>query len=200
MKSLRFVGSLLILVGASLSGRALYLRGKAALASALIRLAWDETQRTGQRTRPWPWADTHPIGRLEIPALGYDEIILEGASLRNLAFGPARLMSGAALGEPGNLILAGHRNNWFLPLKDLRLGDTILVERLGPHQGVLRDTYHVDALRVIAPEDLSLLRPTAGDTLTLVTCYPFGPWPSSPQRFVVRASRAREAAPGRRAA
>jgi len=52
--------------------------------------------------------DTHPVARLCIPRLNYDEIVLEGATPRTLAFGPARLLSGAALGEPGNLELAGH--------------------------------------------------------------------------------------------
>jgi len=33
----------------------------------------------------------------------------EGATPRTLAFGPARLFSGARLGESGNLVLAGHR-------------------------------------------------------------------------------------------
>lgn len=189
MRSLRLAGSLLMLAGACLSGRGLYLRGKATLATVLIRLAWDETLRTGRETRPWPWADTHPIGRLMIPRLGFDEVVLEGASPRNLAFGPARLMSGAGPGEPGNMVLAGHRTSWFLPLKDLGVGDAVVVELRDRTTGGLRKrTYRVDAIRIVPSEDTSFLRPTAGDALTLVTCYPFGPWPGSPLRYVVRAT------------
>lgn len=187
-RPLRYLCALLLFAGCCLSARALYMRGKAALAGALVRVAWEEIQRTGRPTRPWPWADTHPIGRLRIPALGYDEVILEGASPRNLAFGPARLMSGAAPGEPGNLVLAGHRTSWFLPLKDARPGQEIVVESLPPDGGLVRRTYRVREVKVIDPADRSFLGPTPEDVLTLITCYPFGSSPDSPSRFVVRAA------------
>lgn len=175
-----------MLAGASLTGRALYLHGKATLASRLIRMAWEESLKTGEDHRPWPWADTHPIARLRIPRLGYDEIVLEGASPRTLAFGPARVWNGA-FGH-GNLVLAGHRTSWFLPLKDLALGDTIVVEQRGPRPGATKArSYEVTALRVVAPELVERLLPADDDVLTLVTCHPFGPWPTSPFRFVVRA-------------
>ena len=53
------------------------------------------------------------------PRLGYDQIVLEGATPRSLAFGPTHLLSGAGSGEPGNLLLAGHRTSWFLPLEQI---------------------------------------------------------------------------------
>jgi sortase A len=121
--------------------------------------------------------------------LNYDEIVLEGAAPRTLAFGPARMLSGAALGEPGNLELAGHRTSWFEPLEGLEMGDTIEVEWYDARRGRLRQrTYAVDTLRVVSPEDRSLLAPTSDDVLTLITCYPFGRSPRSPQRYIVRAS------------
>lgn len=204
----------MLVAGACLTGRAAYLHAKAALAGVLIREAWVESVRTGENRRPWPWADTHPVARLRIPRLGYDEIVLEGATLRTLAFGPARLRSGAAPGEPGNLVLAGHRTSWFRPLEALAPGDTIEVEwrdsRLGnpsavdsrrgdsgahPRRrdahnsiGLRAHSYVVQAVYVVSPEDVSLLGPTPDDALTLVTCYPFGLGPISPQRFVVRAT------------
>lgn len=150
-------------------------------------MAWEETERTGRPTPPWPWADTHPIGRLRIPALGYDEVILEGASPRNLAFGPARLMNGAGPEERGNLVLAGHRTSWFLPLKDVHVGHEIVVESCLVPGHRVRRAYRVAALHVIDPADRSYLAPTADDVLTLITCYPFGPSPYSPSRLVVRA-------------
>lgn len=189
MKSLRLLLALALIAGGCLTGRALYLRAKAALAGVLIRRAWDESVRLGGPRRPWPWADTHPVARLHIPSLGYDEIVLEGAALRALAFGPARLLSGAGLGEPGNLVLAGHRTSWFRPLQALAPGDTIELEWPDRRRGQLRlRVYTVIDVRVVAPEDLSLLAPTPDDALTLVTCYPFGRRPRSPMRYVVRAS------------
>lgn len=187
--SLRYFVALILVAGVSLTGRDVYLHAKAELAGILIRQAWQVTARTGESRPPWPWADTHPVARLRIPRLGYDEIVLEGATPRTLAFGPARLLSGAALGEPGNLELAGHRNNWFKPLQDVTLGDTIELEWYDSRRAGLRTrTYIIDDIRVVAPEDVALLAPTSDDALTLVTCYPFSRSPRCPQRYIVRAS------------
>jgi sortase A len=89
----------------------------------LVRRARLQSIATGKPHAPWAWADTHPIARLRIPALRYDEIVLEGATPRTLAFGLARLMSGAAMGEPGNLVLAGHRTRWFRPPEGIAQGE-----------------------------------------------------------------------------
>jgi sortase A len=125
---------------------------------------------------------------LRIPRIHYDEIVLEGATARTLAFGPARLFSGAGLGEPGNLELAGHRTSWFEPLKAVATDDIIQIEWYDSRRGSLRErTYVVSTIRVVAPYDVSLLAATADDALTLVTCYPFGRSPRSPQRYMIRA-------------
>ncbi|MGH9744167.1 MAG: sortase [Candidatus Acidiferrum sp.] len=165
------------------------MRAKAKLAGALIRRAWQDRAKFGQERPPWPWADTHPVARLRIPRLGFDEIVLEGATPRTLAFGPARLLSGANFGEPGNLELAGHRTSWFLPLKGVALGDKIALQWYDTRHHQLRQrSYSVDLIRIVLPEDISLLAPTPNDELTLVTCYPFGHSPHSPERYYVRAS------------
>jgi sortase A len=167
------------------------LHAKAELAGVLIRRAWRESVKNGESHPPWPWADLHPIARLRIPRLGYDEIVLDAATPRTLAFGPARLLSGAALGEPGNLVLAGHRTSWFRPIEALAAGDSIELEWFDARRGrLLERTYTVTATSIVLPQEVSLLAPTSDDALTLITCYPFGRSPHSPQRFVVRASPA----------
>ena len=128
------------------------------------------------------------MARLRIPRIGYDEIVLENATPRTLAFGPARLLSGADLGGPGNLELAGHRTSWFEPLKAVATGDIIQIEWYDARRGGLRERkYTVNAISVVNPDDVSLLAATSDDALTLITCYPFGRSPHSPQRYVVRA-------------
>lgn len=185
----RIFVALLLVCGACLCGRAVYLHAKAALARVLISNAWEEMLRTGQPARPWAWADTHPVARLRIPRIGYDEFVLEGATLRTLAFGPARLRSGPAFGEPGNLTLAGHRNNWFAPLEKVTDGDTIELEW---YDAALRATrrriFIVQSVQVVAPEDERLLAEGVDDALTLITCYPFDRGPNSPLRYIVRAA------------
>lgn len=189
MRTLRFLATLVLIVGTCLTGRSVYMHAKTELAGILVRRAWEESVQPGEPRAPWPWADTHPIARLQIPRLGYDEIVLEGATPRTLAFGPARLLGGAALGEPGNVVLAGHRTSWFRPLERIAQGDTIQVAWFDARRGRLREQrYTVSAIRVVDPQDVTLLAPTSEDALTLVTCYPFGRSPRSPQRYVVRAS------------
>lgn len=187
MKTLRALAALILIAGICLTCRALYLHAKAELAGILIRRAWKQSLESGQAHAPWPWADTHPIARLQIPRLGYDEMVLEGASPRNLAFGPARLFSGAQLGESGNLVLAGHRTSWFKPLEGIGQDDTIQVEWFDSHRQLHQRTYSVSEIRVVDPQDVTLLAPTSQEALTLITCYPFGRSPYSPQRFIVRA-------------
>ena len=195
MKPLRIFVALVLLAGASLTARAMYLHAKADLAGVLIHRAWDKTAADGQPHPPWPWADTYPVARLRIPRLGYDEVVLEGATPRTLAFGPARLFSGANLGEPGNVELAGHRTSWFRPLEGLEAKDEIQVQWFDARKHGLRErTYTVDDILIVAPEEVPSVTPPSSDALTLITCYPFGHSPRSPQRFVVLASPAR---PGR---
>jgi len=189
VKFLRVLLVLTLLGGGGLTTRAVYLRAKADLAAVLIERAWEKRIKFGKEQPPWPWADTHPVARLRIPRLGFDEIVLEGATPRTLAFGPARLLSGADFGEPGNVELAGHRTSWFRPLEGLVVGDNLELQwyDVRKHQ-LRRRSYTVNVIRVVLPEDVSLLAPTPGDELTLVTCYPFGRSPRSPERYLVRAS------------
>jgi sortase A len=189
VKIVRFLSVLILVAGACLSGRAVYLHAKAKLAGVLIRRSWEHGTLHGQWQPPWPWADTHAVARLRIPRLAYDEIVLQGATAHALAFGPALMLGGAAPGKPGNVLLAGHRTSWFLPLEKIAQGDTIQIEWFDAHRGSLvQRSYAVKLIRVVDPHDLALLAPTTEDALTLITCYPFGHSAHSPQRFVVRAS------------
>lgn len=191
MKPLRIFVALILFAGCSLTARAMYLHAKADFASLLIHRAWIKTVSDGKPHPPWPRADTHPVARLRIPRLRYDEVVLEGATPRTLAFGPARLFSGAGLGEPGNVELAGHRTSWFRSLEDLEAGDEIQVQWFDSRKHELRErTYTVDDILIVTPEEVSSLTPPSADALTLITCYPFGHSPRSPQRLVVLASPA----------
>jgi sortase A len=189
MKFFRIILALTLVAGASLTARAGYLHAKAELASILIHRAWEENIRTGNSRPPWPGADSHPVARLRIPRLHYDEIVLDAATPRTLALGPARLLSGASLGEPGNLQFAGHRDTWFRPLESIAVGDTIEVQWFESRTHQLRQrAYAVSTIDIVKPGDTSLLAQTPNDILTLVTCYPFSRSPRSPLRFIVRAA------------
>jgi sortase A len=157
------------------------------VAGGLIRRAWEESARSGEARAPWPWADTRPVARLKIPRLGYDEIVLDDATPRVLAFGPALLLSGARPGRVGNVVVAGHRTSWFRGLEGIAEGDTMEMEWFDARRGGLCERrYKVETIRIVEPSEVRLQGATGEDALTLITCYPFGRGPRSPKRFVVR--------------
>jgi sortase A len=179
--------ALLVAAGAASLGRGLYIHAKAQLAQVLLHAAWDRTHATGIATRPWPWADTHPVARLIAPGQDADVLVLAGASGRTLAFGPGHLDGSAQPGDPGNAVITAHRDTHFRFLKDAGLGDVIVVERAdgATRRFRVRKSYVADA------RDLRLPRDTLVPTLTLVTCYPFDALnPGGPLRYVVVAEAA----------
>ena len=113
--------AVLIAIGLWQAGSAGYIHAKAWLAQVLLARAWTATLAGEARVRPWPWADTWPIARLQVPALGVDRIVLAGASGRTLAFGPGHLAGTPLPGEKGTSVLAGHRDTHFAWIGDLRV-------------------------------------------------------------------------------
>ena len=166
-------------------GASAAIQAKAWLAYGLIERAWQQTKESGQPARPWPWADTWPVARLSVPARGIEHLVLAGGSGRTLAFGPGHLEGTAAPGLPGHSIIGGHRDTHFRFLKDLRAGDTILLER---PEGATR-RYRVQRSDIVDSRHARVLPAEAGrSVLSLVTCYPFDtPTTGGPLRFVVTA-------------
>jgi sortase A len=88
---------------------ALWMPAKAELAQLLLERSWQRTLSGEPMARPWPWADTRPAGVLEVPKMGIRQVILEGSSGRNLAFGPTLLLAGSHT-HTGDVVLSGHRD------------------------------------------------------------------------------------------
>jgi len=160
-----------------------WISAKAWLAQQLIERAWTEAMASGRPAPPWPWADTTPVARLLVPALGVDQIVLEHATGRSLAFGPGHLDGSAAPGDPGLAVVSGHRDTSFRFLADLQVGTEIRLQR---GNGVWVN-YRVTATDVIDVGTTRLPRLINGPPrLALTTCYPFDAvLPGGPLRYVV---------------
>ena len=154
--------------GAILLGAGSWIHLKAFVAQQLLARAWDHTLNGGVEARPWPWADTWALGRLHVPRLDIEQIVLEGASGRTLAFAPGHLEGSALPGEAGTSVLSGHRDTHFDFLKRLEIGDEIEMETA---QG--RFGYRVSDLRVVDTRSTPLLLQRYRAELVLLTCYPF---------------------------
>jgi sortase A len=122
------------------------------------------------------------IGRIDIPRLGVSAIVREGIDARTLKRAVGHVPETALPGYAGNVALAGHRDSFFRPLKDVRKGDVIHVRT--PDADF---TYIVRETRVTGPAEMSVLEPTKEPTLTLITCFPFHFVGDAPDRFIVRA-------------
>jgi sortase A len=171
--------------------QAIWIRGKASLAQVLIARAWGQAQSGVRTPKPWPWADTTPIAKLELPHHGSDPgarelMVLEGASGRNLAFGPTHDPASVLPGMQGNSVIEGHRDTHFQALQHVRVGDRLRIQKLDMRWVSFEvvDVRVVDSRRVRISLDADVPR------LTLVTCYPFDAIvPGGPLRWVVTADR-----------
>lgn len=165
----------------SLAG-GLWIPTKAVVAQFLLQKAWADTRLSTTPVKPWPWADTWPMGRIVQKRMNIDEIILKGSSGEALAFGPGHLTKSAPPGEGGHCVLSGHRDTSFAFLEDLQMGDELLLEGWSRTK-----KYRVQKSEVIKASDLYLDVMQPG-ILTLITCYPFGGiLPNTSLRFVVTA-------------
>jgi sortase A len=81
-------------------------------------------------------------------------------------------------------VLAGHRDSFFRPLRNIRTGDEITLT-VGGGDAI----YDVEWTSIVSPSALWVMQPTDANTLTLVTCYPFSFVGAAPNRFIVRARR-----------
>jgi sortase A len=184
VKAVRAAGVLAAVAGLGCLAQAGWIHLKAHLAQTLIARAWERCEHGERDARPWPWADTQPIAKLMLP--GYPAralFVLEGSSARNLAFGPAHDAASVLPGEPGNSVIAGHRDTAFRVLESLHVGDRLQVERAGR-----RHWFEVHDVRIVDSRRTRLALTEERPRLTLVTCYPFASLEyGGPLRWVVTA-------------
>jgi len=124
------------------------------------------------------------IGRLEIPRLGVSVVVVEGTEESTLRRAAGHIEGTALPGQPGNAGIAGHRDTFFRPLRNIKHDDVITLTTL---RGEYR--YRVVSTKVVSPSNVAVLNPDGHEILTLVTCYPFYFVGSAPERFIVRAER-----------
>lgn len=179
------IAALVLIAGAAIFGQGLFLTAKAEFAQILLARAWTRAIDGEIAATPWPWADTWPVARLSVPSLGEHAIVLAEAGGEALAFGPAMLTVSATPGEPGTTLIAAHRDTHFEFLKDLAVGDTVMLETPAGQQ----IEYRVTGMEIVNAAR-SGIEPEGGPArLALVTCWPFGALVSGSERYVVWAEQ-----------
>jgi sortase A len=161
---------------------AMWIPAKAELAQFLLETSWLRTLEGEPNAKPWPWADTRAIAVLEVPRLGLREIVLEGSSSRNLAFGPT-LINTTRIDDTADRILSGHRDTHFSFLEELQTGDLLRLRT--PTQ---TRNYRVSWQEAVDSRQQQIVIDDNIERLTLLTCYPFNAATSGgPMRWVVTA-------------
>ncbi len=165
-------------------GQGAYIPAKAWMAQELMQRAWQRGASGVEQPVPWPWADTWPVARLTAKSGDVELIVLAGGSGRTLAFGPGHLSASSLPGEMGNTVIAGHRDTHFSFLRDIEIGESLVLETVSGSKHL----YTVIGIDVVDSRRGSLLLDTDEPFLSLVTCYPFEALdPGGPLRYVVTA-------------
>lgn len=123
------------------------------------------------------------LGVLEIPSVGLEVPVYSTSTGQTMDRGAGIIDGMAYPHEAGNIGISGHRDGYFRALKDVQVGDTLVLQTL-----VGTKQFRIDATQVVEISDTSVLQDTTDQTLTLVTCYPFYFVGHAPQRFIVTAS------------
>lgn len=110
------------------------------------------------------------VGRLIVPRLGLDIVIVEGTDDRTLRRGPGRHEETYVPGEDELVYVAGHRTTYSAPfsrIDELRPGDAVVLEV--PYG---RFEYRITRHRIVDDRELSVLRSQGEELLALQACHP----------------------------
>ena len=110
------------------------------------------------------------VGRIDIPRVGANFVIVKGTSASDLRKGPGLYPDQPFPGAPGTVAIAGHRTTYLAPFRhinDLERGDTVTITM--PYAEL---TYRVERTRIVKPTDLGVLKRVGYDRLVLTACHP----------------------------
>jgi sortase A len=172
---LRFVASVMMVSGALLIGEAAITLLWQEPVSAYVAEREQGTLQKALEKPPKRVLERKPlkgdaIGRIEIPAIGVREFVVEGTDTASLRKGPGHYPKTPLPGERGTAAIAGHRTTYGAPFRrlvDLKRGQRVIVDT--PHG---RYVYKVERLKFVPATELSVLRPVRHKRLILSACHP----------------------------
>lgn len=125
-----------------------------------------------------------PLGKIEIPAIGLTQVIVEGSGDASLRRGPGHFSETALPGEGETVAIAGHRTTYLAPFR--RLDELETGDRIDASMPYGEFAYEVTRSLVVEPDEYWVAGPARSERLVLTTCHPLF---SDEQRFVVFARR-----------
>ena len=110
------------------------------------------------------------IGRLRVPRMGVNMLLVNGTDHETLKKGPGRDLRTFMPGENRLVYIAGHRTTYLAPFSHidrLRSGDRVTIEV--PYATFI---YSVTGHRIVKATDLSVLRSPQHELVELQACHP----------------------------
>ena len=110
------------------------------------------------------------IGRIVIPRLGVNMIVVNGTDTDTLKKGPGRYLGTSMPGQGQLVYIAGHRTTYgapFAKIDEMRPGDRFRIEM--PYATF---TYEVTGHRIVDDQDLSVLESKGFEQVALQACHP----------------------------
>jgi sortase A len=168
--------------GASALAYASYFTGVAHGYQAAEMSAFENAAPPAGPIQPLRVMEGDVIGEVNVPRLGLEAVVVQGDTQRILRRAVGHIPNTSLPGQSGNVVLAGHRDTFFRPLRNIRAGDSITLKTAhGDFQ------YQVQSTAIVGPSHIEVLRSSRENELTLITCFPFYYVGAAPNRFVVRA-------------
>jgi sortase A len=143
------------------------IRHALAQASALDKLPTGPPVTAPSTVAP---AEGEPVGDIRIPAIGINQVVVEGTNTPDLRKGPGHYIGTPLPGQNGNAAVAGHRTTYghpFYNLDGVKVGDPIVLTTL---QGIF--VYDTTMSFVVSPSDTTVIKNAVDNLLTLTTCNP----------------------------
>ena len=181
MKNLNFKYSYIIffIIGLFCIAKPCYYYLRYNIVQFLLNDSWNAYQNDGYKKHNWMGLE--PIGKITIPSINIENIILDGSDDASLNFGVGRVLSSANLHDKHhNIIIAGHRDNHFNRLKNISIDDTIHVSHI---EG--SSVYKVSEILIVDPLQVDIMEKRKKNQITLITCYPFNFIGDAPKRYVI---------------
>jgi sortase A len=122
----------------------------------------------------------HAIGRIVVPRMDLDAVVVEGTDTEDLQKGPGHYPETPLPGAGGTTAIAGHRTTYLAPFRDIdrmERGHEITVEM--PYATF---EYTVERTDIVDPSEVEVVRRVDHERLVLTACHPLY---SAAERYVV---------------
>jgi sortase A len=130
------------------------------------------------------------IAKIEIPAIGVSEYVVEGTDTATLRKGPGHYPETPLPGDQGTAAIAGHRTTYGAPFRridKMKRGQVVRIDMPDA-----RLVYRVERTTIVDDQDLSVLDRVGYQRLVLSACHPLY---SAAQRVIVFARLAHRGPP-----